>query len=121
MPTTLLGLRSFPAAVSRAGVVLVDFGAVWCRPCVTFAPVFEAASRRHPDVTFATVDTDAEQELAAVMGIRSLPTVLAFRDGVLAYRRPGLLSPRGLDQLVAAVREVGREDEEEPAGPQPSA
>jgi thioredoxin 1 len=92
MATVELGIERFEQTVQREGIVLVDFWAAWCGPCRMFAPVFEAASESHDDIVFANVDTEAEQELASAAGISSIPTLMAFRDGVLIHSQPGALA-----------------------------
>ena len=92
------------------GIVLVDFWAAWCGPCRMFAPVFDAVSGENPDVVFAKVDTEAEQALAARAGITSIPTLMAFRDGILVFAQPGALPRPSLEQLLTQVRELDMED-----------
>lgn len=94
----------FDASVGTEGIALVDFWAAWCGPCRMFAPIFEEASAKHADIKFLKVDTDAEQELAGAAQITSIPTLMAFRDGILVFRQPGALPAPQLEQLIEAVR-----------------
>ena len=104
MATVALTAEGFGETVTRPGITLVDFWAEWCGPCRQFGPIFEAASEANPDVTFGKVDTEAEQELAGAAGITSIPTLMAFRDGVLVFSQAGALPGPALEQLITAVR-----------------
>ncbi len=110
MATIAVTDGSFDEVVSGNDIVLVDFWASWCGPCRMFAPVFEEASKRHPDVTFAKVDTEAQQELAARFGIMSIPTLMAFREQILLYAQPGALPAASLEQLIGAVRDLNMDE-----------
>ena len=96
--------------VTDQGIVLVDLWAAWCGPCRMFGPVFEAVSEQNPDVVFAKVDTEAEQELSGRLGITSIPTLMIFRDGILVFAQPGALPRKPLEQLVAQVRDLDMDD-----------
>jgi thioredoxin 1 len=91
---------------SRELPVVVDFWADWCGPCKRFAPVFEASSEQHPDIVFAKVDTEAEQGLSAAANIRSIPTLMAFRQGIMVFNQAGALPADALEQLIAGVRSL---------------
>jgi thioredoxin 1 len=110
MATLPLTEESFQQTVSQDGIVLVDFWASWCGPCRMFAPVYEKASETHDDITFASIDTEAEQMLSGALQISSIPTLMAFRDGILVFRQAGALPAPALEELITAVRGLDMED-----------
>jgi thioredoxin 1 len=124
MATVELTKDTFESTVVDNDIVLVDFWAAWCGPCRQFAPTFEQASEAHQDVVFAKVDTEAEQELAGMANITSIPTLMAFRDNILVFSQPGALPPAALEQVITAVKELDMDDvraqiaAQEQAGPQ---
>jgi len=110
MSTTNLTTSDFEDTVLADGIVLVDFWAEWCGPCKSFAPVYEAVSDKHPEITFAKVDTEAEQELSGQLGIRSIPTIMAFRDGIQLFSQPGAMGEKDLTELVAQIGKLDMEE-----------
>ena len=101
MATIELSKESFEEVVTKNNMVIVDFWASWCGPCKGFAPVFEAASGKHPDIVFGKVDSDAQQELAGAFNIRSIPFVMCFREQVIVYAEAGALPAEGLESVIS--------------------
>jgi thioredoxin 1 len=110
LSTVTATAENFRQTVTDNGIVLVDFWADWCGPCKMFAPVFEAASEKHDDIVFAKVDTEAEQQLAGEAQIRSIPTLMAFRDGILVFNQAGALPSESLEELITAVRDLDMDE-----------
>ncbi len=110
MPTLELTKDNFQATIADNETVLIDFWASWCGPCLTFGPVFEKAAEKNPDLVFAKVDTEAQQELAAAFGIRSIPTLMVFRDQIVLYSQPGALPAPMLEDLIGQVRALDMDE-----------
>jgi thioredoxin 1 len=110
MATVALTTDKFKATIEKNGIVFVDWWAEWCGPCRAFAPIYEKVSEENRDITFAKIDTDKEQQLAAAFGIRSIPTLMIFRDGVPLFAQPGALPQSDLEELVGKVRALDMDE-----------
>lgn len=103
MSTVEITFDNFTSTIEKEGIVVLDLWASWCAPCRMFAPVFEAAAKRHPNVVWGKVDTEAQPEIASALGVRAIPTLAVFRDGMLVFIQAGMLPARALDELVTKV------------------
>lgn len=110
MPTLELTSENFESTVTSEGITFVDFWADWCMPCRAFAPVFEKAADAHPDVRFGKVDTEAERSLAGAAEISAIPTLMAFRDGILVFRQSGALPAKALEEVIDAIEALDMDD-----------
>jgi|WetSurMetagenome_2_1015567.scaffolds.fasta_scaffold443658_2 thioredoxin 1 len=106
MATSNLTVDNLQSTLDNNNMVLIDFWASWCGPCRSFGPVFESVSEKHKDLTFMKVDTEAEQELASMFGVQSIPTLAVFREGILLYREAGALPEASLEKLISQVQEL---------------
>ena len=106
MSTIALTEDTFEGTVTKPGITLVDWWASWCGPCRMFGPVFQAASEKHQDITFGKIDTEDQPALSAAARITSIPTLMAFRDGILVFSQPGALPAASLEKLIQAVRDL---------------
>jgi len=110
MSTVALTEDTFEETVTKPGITLVDWWASWCGPCRMFAPVFQAASEKHADITFGKIDTEDQPGLSAAARITSIPTLMAFRDGILVFSQPGALPAASLEKLIQAVRDLDMDE-----------
>ncbi len=110
MATVDLTLETFENTIAKEGITFVDFWAEWCGPCRMFGPIFEKASEENPEITFGKVDTEAEQQLAGMAGITSIPTLMIFRDGILLFNQAGALPAPALTELIGKVKDLNMDE-----------
>ena len=110
MASIELTSENFTSHVADDDILLVDFWASWCGPCQQFAPTYERAAEANPDITFGSINTEEQQELASAAGVSSIPTLMAFREGILVFAQPGALPPQALDEVIASVRALDMDD-----------
>ena len=110
MPVIEMTQESLSETIENNDIVVIDFWAPWCGPCQTFKPVFHAAAEQHPEATFASCNTEDQQELAAMFGIKSIPTVMVFREQVGVFGQPGMLPAEALDEILAKVKDLDMEE-----------
>lgn len=110
MATQEINKENFEATVKKSGIVMLDWWASWCGPCRAFAPIYEKASETHQDITFGKIDTDAQPELSGTFQIRSIPTLMIFREGILLFAQPGALPAAALEDLIKQVRALNMDD-----------
>lgn len=110
MATMTMTAENFQDTIGKNSIVIIDYWAPWCGPCKAFGPVFEKTSEGHPDIVFAKVDTEKEQELAAALQIRSIPTLMVFRDQILLFAQPGMLPAEVLEELIGKVKELDMDE-----------
>lgn len=110
MPTVTVTKENFNDLVEQSNILILDFWAEWCGPCKNFAPVFEAAASKHEDIVFGKIDTEAQQELAGVFQIRSIPTLMAFKESVGIFRQAGALPPPAFEDLISQIKDVNMDE-----------
>ena len=110
MPTVTVTKENFNELVEQSNILILDFWAEWCGPCKNFAPVFEASSEKHEDIVFGKVDTESQQELAGVFQIRSIPTLMAFKESVGIFRQAGALPPPAFEDLISQIKDVNMDE-----------